>query len=58
MIKTRDITWFKYHLLYSNLNSNTKKCLIVPPKVKQDIRELLHQKSKSKAKKVVAIHEI
>ena len=43
-IKSGGITCFKFHLSHTDPNSNTKKCLNVPPEVKQEIRRLLEQK--------------
>ena len=34
MIKSGGITRFKFHLSHRDPHSNTKKCPIVPPKVK------------------------
>ena len=54
-IKNGGITRFKFHLSHTDPNSNTKKCPNVPPEVKQEIRRLLEQKNKAKAKKAVDI---
>ena len=54
-IKSGGITRFKFHLSHTDPNSNTKKCPNVPPEVKQEIRRLLEQKNKAKAKKAVDI---
>ena len=51
MIKSGGITRFKFHLSHTNLHSNTKKCPNVPSEVKQEMKQLLEQKSKAKAKK-------
>ena len=40
------------------MNNNTKKCLLVPLEVKKEIREMLHEKSKGKVKKIAHIEEI
>lgn len=40
MIKSGSITEFKFHLLHTNPNLNTKKC----SKVKQEIKDILHKK--------------
>ena len=58
MIKSGGITRFKFHLSHSDPHSNTKKCPNMPPKVKQEIRQLLDQKNKEKAKKAAAIEEM
>ena len=56
---------WRYHsylnIIYKiNLNSNTKKCSKVHSKVKQEIKELLHEKKKklSKTKKVTKMNKI
>ena len=38
--------------------NNTKKCPRVPPEVKEEIRSMVHDKTKAKTKKVVDIQEI
>ena len=58
MIRSGGITRFKYHLSHSDPHSNTKKCPNVPPEVKQEMRQLLDQKNKEKAKKAVDIEKI
>ena len=58
MIKSGGITRFKFHLSHSDPHSNTKKCPNVPPKVKQEMRQLLNQKNKGKTKKAADIEEI
>ena len=58
VIKSGGITPFKFHLSHLDHHSNTKKCPNVPLKVKQEMRQLLDQKNKAKAKKVVDIEEI
>nr|WJZ88460.1 hypothetical protein VitviT2T_007756 [Vitis vinifera] len=57
-IKSGGITRFKFHLSHTDPNSNTKKCPNVPPEVKQEIRRLIEQRNKTKAKKAVDIEEI
>ena len=52
VMKSGDISWFKYHLAHRDPNSNTKKCLSVPPEVKEEIREMLHEKVKQKQRKL------
>ena len=58
VIRSGGITRFKYHLSHSDPHSNTKKCPNVPPKVKQEMRQLLDQKNKEKVKKAADIEEI
>ena len=58
VIRRGGITRFKYHLSHSDPHSNTKKCPNVPPEVKQEMRQLLDQKNKEKAKKAADIEEI
>ncbi|RVW33079.1 hypothetical protein CK203_102310 [Vitis vinifera] len=58
VMKSGGISRFKYHLAHRDLNNNTKKCLSVPPEVKEEIREMLHEKSKAKEKKAIDIEEI
>ena len=41
VIKSGEITCFKFHLLHSDPHSNTKKCPNVPLEVKQEMRQLL-----------------
>ena len=57
-IKSGGITRLKFHLSHTDPHSNTKKCPNVPLKVKQEMKQLLEQKSKSKAKKAVDMEEI
>ena len=58
VIKSGAITCFKFHLSHSDPYSNTKKCSNVPPEVKQEMRQLLNQKNKAKAKKAADIEKI
>ena len=58
VIRSGEITHFKFHLSHLNPHSNTKKCPNVPSEVKQEIRQLLDQKNKEKAKKAIDIEEI
>ena len=58
MIKSGGITCFKFHPSHMNPHSNTKKCLNVPPEVKQEMKQLLEQKSKAKSKKATYMEEI
>ncbi|RVW64721.1 hypothetical protein CK203_066474 [Vitis vinifera] len=58
VMKSGGITRFKSHLMHKDPHNNTKKCPRVPPEVKEEIRLLVHDKQKSKAKKNVDIEEI
>ena len=58
VIRSGEITHFKFHLSHSDPHSNTKKCSNVPLEVKQEMRQLLDQKNKEKAKKATDIEEI
>ena len=58
MIKNGEITLFKFHLSYTDPHSNTKKCSYVSPKVKQEMKQLLEQRCKAKAKKATDLEEI
>ena len=51
MIKTGGITRLKFHLSHRDSHSNTKKCPNLPSEVKQEIKQLLKQKSETKVKK-------
>ncbi|KAL6312444.1 hypothetical protein AAG906_021660 [Vitis piasezkii] len=42
--------------IYSN--NNTKKCISMPPEVKEEIRDMLHEKSKAKSNKIAHIEDI
>ena len=53
MIKSSGITRFKFHMSHTDPHSNTKKCPNMPPEVKQEMNQLLEQKSKAKAKKTM-----
>ena len=44
LMKSGGINQFKYHLVHGDPNNNTKKYPIVPPEVKEEIREMLHEK--------------
>ena len=57
-IKCGGITRLKFHLSHTDPHSNDKKCANVPPEVKQEMKQLLEHKSKSKAKKAVDMKEI
>ena len=58
MIKSGRITQFKFHLSYTDPYSNSKKCYNLPPEVKKEMRQLLVQMNKVKAKKAANIEEI
>ena len=58
MIKNGGITRLKFHLSHTDPHSNTKKCPNVLLEVKQEMKQLLEHKSKTKAKKVVDMQEI
>ena len=58
LIKSECITRFKFHLLHTNPHSNTKKCPRVFSDIKEEIQEILHKKTKAKAKKTIDIEEI
>ena len=55
VIKSGGITRFKFHLSH---HSNSKKCHNVPPEVKKEMRQLLVERNKAKAKKATNIEEI
>ena len=56
-IKSGGITHLKFHLSHTDPHSNTK-CPNMPPEVKQEMKQLLEHKSKSKAKKAADMEEI
>ena len=58
VIKNWGITRFKFHLSHTDLHSNSKKCHNVPPEIKKEMRQLLVERNKAKAKKAVNIEEI
>ena len=58
MIKSGGITRLKFHLSHTDPHSNIKKCPNVPPEVKQEMKQLLEHKSKTKAKKAADMEEI
>ncbi|RVW96448.1 hypothetical protein CK203_029672 [Vitis vinifera] len=58
VMKSGGITRFKFHLMQKDPHNNTKKCSRVPPEVKEEIRFLVHDKTKAKAKKNADIEEI
>ena len=57
-MKSGGIAQFKFHLTHNDPHSNTKKCPRVSPEVKEEIRLLVHDKNKAKAKKTTNIQEI
>ena len=56
--KSGRITRLKFHLSHTDPHSNTKKCPNVPSEVKQEMKQLLEHKSKTKAKKAADMEEI
>ena len=58
VIKSGGITRFKFHLSNKDPHSNRKKCPNVPPEVKKEMRQLLVERNKAKAKKAENIEEI
>ena len=58
VIKSGGITWFKFHLSHTNPHSNSKKYSYVPLEVKKEMRQLLVERNKTKAKKAANIKEI
>ena len=58
VIRSGEITHFKFHLSHSDPHSNTKKYPNVPLEVKQEMRQFLDQENKEKAKKATYIKEI
>ena len=58
VIKSHEITWFKFHLSHTDPHSNSKKCPNVPPEVKKERRQLLVDMNKTKVKKAANIEEI
>ena len=58
VIKSGGITRFKFHLSHTNPYSNRKKCPNVPLGVKKEMRQLLVERNKAKAKKAANIEEI
>ena len=57
-IKSSGITRFQFHLSHTDPHSNSKKCPNVPSEVKKEMRQLLVERNKAKAKKAVNIEEI
>ena len=58
VIKSGGIMQFKSRLMHKDPHNNTKKCPRVPSEVKEEIRLLVHDKQKAKAKKNVDIEDI
>ena len=58
VIKSGGITRFKFHLSHTDPHSNSKKCPNLPPEVKREMRQLLVERNKAKAKKAANIKEI
>ena len=58
VIKRCRITRFKFHLSHTNPQSNRKKCPNMPPEVKNEMRQLLVERNKTKEKKAANIEEI
>ena len=58
VIKSGGITRFKFHLSHTDPHSNSKKYPNVPPEVKKEMRQLLVEMNKTKAKKATNIEEI
>ena len=58
VIKSGGIIRFKFHLSHTDPYSNSKKCSNVPPEVKKEMRQLLVERNKAKAKKAANIEEI
>ena len=56
--KSGGITLLKFYLSHTNPHSYTKKCTNMPSEVKQEMKQLLEHKSKTKAKKAVDMEEI
>ena len=55
MTKSGGITRFKFRLSHADPHSITKKCPNVSSEVKQEMKQLLEQKSNAKAKKKLQI---
>ena len=58
IIKSGGITRFKFHLSHTDPHSNSKQCPNVPLEVKKEMRQLLVERNKTKAKKAANIEEI
>ena len=58
VIKSGGITGFKFHLSHIDPHSSSKKCHNAPSEVKKEMRQLLVQRNKAKAKKAANIEEI
>ena len=57
-MKSGGNTRFKFHSAHKDLHNNTKKCPKVPLELKEEIREMVLEKTKAKAYKVANIQEI
>ena len=55
VIKSGGITRFKFHLSHTDPHSNSKTCPNVPLEVKKEMRQLLVERNKAKAKKIANI---
>ena len=55
VIKSGRISRFKFYLSHTDPQSNSKKCPNVLPEVKKEMRQLLVERNKAKAKKAVNI---
>ena len=58
VIKSGGITQFKFHLSYTDPHSNSKKCSNVLPEMQKEMRQLLVEMNKAKAKKATNIEKI
>ena len=58
VIKSGGITRFKFHLSHTDPYLNSKKCPNVLLEVKKEMRQLLVERNKAKAKKATDIKEI
>ena len=52
VIKSDEITWFNFHLSYTDPHSNSKKCTNVPLEVKKEIKQFLFKGIKPKRRKL------
>ena len=55
VMKSGGITQFKSHLMHKDPHNNTKKYLRVPPEVKEEIRLLVHDKTKKQKQRKMLI---
>ena len=58
MIKSGEITRLKFHMSHTDPHSNTKKYPNMSSEVKQEMKQLLEQKSKTKTIKTADMEEI